>query len=152
MIGAALVFDDLAMFGLPRERGILAPVDAKCMEASEHTRGMLKRRLSLVGALGTPWIFRRIFIFRCTMRGTKHHGHMEVINIGAVAPDQISVPLGFSGLLFSGRRPQHRHRAQPPSAWSTAENKWTSCHHNIMPKQRCYTCVNLVFVLISSLT
>jgi hypothetical protein len=61
------------------------------------TRGMFTRRLSLVGALGTPWIFRRFYIFWYTRRGTKHHGHVEVINIGAVAPDQSLVPLGFSG-------------------------------------------------------
>jgi hypothetical protein len=48
---------------------------------------------------------RRFLIFRCTTQGTKHHRHMEVINNGAVAPDQSSVPLGFSGLLFFGRRP-----------------------------------------------
>jgi hypothetical protein len=70
------------------------------------------RRLSLVGALGTPWnFFRRFLIFWCTTRGTKHHGHVEVINNGAIDPDQSSVPLGFSGLLFSRRRPQHRHRS-----------------------------------------
>jgi hypothetical protein len=65
------------------------------------SRGMLTRHLSLVGALGTPWIFQRFFIFLCTTRGTKHHGHVEVINIWAVAPNQSSVPLGFLGLLFS---------------------------------------------------
>jgi hypothetical protein len=83
---------------------------------------------------------------------TKHHGHVEVINIGAVAPDQSSISLGFLGLLFFGRRPQHRHRAQPPSTWSATENKWTSCHHNIMPKQRRYMRIILVLVLISILS
>jgi hypothetical protein len=38
MIGAALVFDDPAVFGLPRARGILTPADAKCIDMSEHPR------------------------------------------------------------------------------------------------------------------
>jgi hypothetical protein len=36
MIGAALVFDNPAVFGLPRARGILTPVDAMCIDASER--------------------------------------------------------------------------------------------------------------------
>jgi hypothetical protein len=54
----------------------------------------------MVGALGTPWKFSKIFYFQCTTRGTKHHGNVVVINFGAIAPDQSSIPLGFAGLLF----------------------------------------------------
>jgi hypothetical protein len=45
---------------------------------------------------------RRFLILWCTSRETKHHGHVEVIDNRVVAPDQSSVPSGFSGLLFSG--------------------------------------------------
>jgi hypothetical protein len=59
--------------------------------------------LVLSGCLGhTSDFFRTFLIFWCTPRGTKHYGHVEVIDNGAVAPDQSSVPSGFSGLLFSG--------------------------------------------------
>jgi hypothetical protein len=67
--------------------------------------------LVLSGCLAHTLDFsQRFLIFRCTLRGTKHHGYLEVIDNGAIAPDQSSVPLGFLGLLFSGRTPQHRHR------------------------------------------
>jgi hypothetical protein len=59
--------------------------------------------LVLSGCLGhTLDLSVRFLIFRCTTRGTRHHGHVEVIDNGAVAPDQSSVPSGFLGLLFSG--------------------------------------------------
>jgi hypothetical protein len=62
--------------------------------------------LVLGGCLGhTLEFLQRFLIFRCTTRVTKHHRHMEVINNGAIAPDQSSVPSSFLGLLFSGRRP-----------------------------------------------
>jgi hypothetical protein len=34
MTGAALIFNNPAVFGLPRARGILTPVDAKCIDTS----------------------------------------------------------------------------------------------------------------------
>jgi hypothetical protein len=65
--------------------------------------GVAHEALVLSGCLGhTLDFFRRFLIFWCSTRGTKHHGHVEVIDNGVVAPDQSSVPSGFLGLLFSG--------------------------------------------------
>jgi hypothetical protein len=79
------------------------------LSASTHLGAPVRaahEALILGGCLGhTLEFFQRFIIFRCTTRGTKHHWHMEVINNGAVAPNQSSVPSGFLGLLFSGRRP-----------------------------------------------
>jgi hypothetical protein len=84
----------------------------KRIDASLHLMRVAHEALVLSGCLGNTLDFsRRFLIFRCTSRGTKHHGYLEVIDNGAIAPDQSSFPSGFSGLLFSGRRPQHRHRA-----------------------------------------
>jgi hypothetical protein len=68
MIGAALAFDDPTVLGLPRERGILTPMDAKCIDAFGRPREGCSRRLSLVGALGTPWNFSEDFLFSGVLR------------------------------------------------------------------------------------
>jgi hypothetical protein len=105
MIGAALVFSNPAAFGLPQVRGIFLRM-LKCIDASLHLMRVAHEALVLSGCLRHTLDFsQRFLIFRCTSRGTKYHGYLEVIDNGAVAYDQSSVPSGFSGLLFSGRRP-----------------------------------------------
>jgi hypothetical protein len=102
MIGAALVFSNPAVFGLPRARGIFL----RMLSTSTHPCTLMRvshEALVLSGCLLHTLDFsQRFLIFWCTSQGTKHHGHVEVIDNGAVAPNQSSVPLGFSGLLFSG--------------------------------------------------
>jgi hypothetical protein len=102
MIGAALVFSNPVAFGLSQARGIFLQM-LKRIDMSLHLMRVAHEALVLSGCLGHTLDFsERFLILRCTSRGTKHHGHLEVIDNGAVAPDQSSVPSGFSGLLFSG--------------------------------------------------
>jgi hypothetical protein len=61
MIGAALVFDDLAMPGLPRVRGILALVDANASKNS-HTRDAHEASVHS-GCLRNTLDFSKIFYF-----------------------------------------------------------------------------------------
>jgi hypothetical protein len=81
-----LVFSNPAMFGLPRARGIFM----RMLSASTHPCTLVRvahEALVLSGCLRHTLDFsQRFLIFRCTLRGTKHHGHMEVIDNGVVAP------------------------------------------------------------------
>jgi hypothetical protein len=79
----------------------------KRIDASSYLMRVAHEALVLSGCLGHTLDFsRRFLIFRCTLRGTKHHGYLEVIDNGAVAPDQISFPLGFFGLaVFRAKAP-----------------------------------------------
>jgi hypothetical protein len=43
---------------------------------------------------------RRFFISWCTLRGTKHHGYLEVTDNRADAPNQSLFPSGFFGLAI----------------------------------------------------
>jgi hypothetical protein len=69
MIGAALVFDNPAVFDLPRARGILTAADAKCIDASLHPREGSHEVRVLNGCLGhTSDFFLEDFLFSGVLR------------------------------------------------------------------------------------
>jgi hypothetical protein len=158
MIGAALVFCNPTKCGLPRARGVGAPTDA-CAATLKSAPGPNRPRKECSQGVCPWWVplahpenSQRFFIFQCTTRGTKHHGLVEVASAGQSPLTRAQSFWLLWACCFPGRRPQRRHRAQPPLVWGTTNNKWTSCHYNIMPKQRRYMCFNLVFVLKSILS
>jgi hypothetical protein len=62
--------------------------------------------LVLGGCLGhTLEFFQRFLIFRCTTRGTKHHGYVEVINNGVVALTRAQSLRVFWACCFLGKGP-----------------------------------------------
>jgi hypothetical protein len=63
MIGAALVFGDPAMYGLPRARGILGPADADALTRQSALARDACEASVMVGAIGTPRNFLKIFYF-----------------------------------------------------------------------------------------
>jgi hypothetical protein len=78
----ALVFGNPAMFGLPRARGIFLRMLCASTRPCTLVR-VAHEALVLSRCLRHTLDFsRRFFISRCTSRGTKHHGHVEVINNG----------------------------------------------------------------------
>jgi hypothetical protein len=82
----ALVFSNPAIFGLPRARGIFMRMPNASACPCTLVR-VAHEALVLSGCLRhTLDFFRRFLIFQCTLRGTKHHGYVEVIDNGAVAP------------------------------------------------------------------
>jgi hypothetical protein len=58
----------------------------------------------------------------------------------------------FWACCFLGEGPSIDTVPSPLPRGVQSENKWTSCHFNIMPKQRRYMCFNLISVLKSSLS
>jgi hypothetical protein len=63
MIGAALVFDDPAMLGLPRERGILALADANASTRQNTLARDAHEASVLSGCLRHTLDFLKIFYF-----------------------------------------------------------------------------------------
>jgi hypothetical protein len=100
-----LVFSNPAMLGLPRARGIFLWM----LCASTHPCPLVRvahEVLVLSGCLEHILDFsRRFLIFWCTSRGTKHRGHMEVIDNGPSPLIRAQSLRVFRACYFPGEGP-----------------------------------------------
>jgi hypothetical protein len=113
MIRAALVFSNPAVFGLPRVRGIFLRMLWALTCPCSLVR-VAHEVLVLGGYLGHTFDFsQRFLIFRCTSRGTKHHGHVEVIDNGASPLIRAQSLRVFWACCFPGEGPSTDTMASP---------------------------------------
>jgi hypothetical protein len=154
-IRAALVFSYPAKCGLPRARGTVALVDACALMLKRAPLDLisLARSAHEVFVLGRClWHTLKIFIFQCTMRGTKHHGLGEVASAGPSPLARAQSSWVLRACYFLGEGPSIDTVPSPHSCG--VQQKISGLHAITMScrsRGRC-TRFNLVFVLKSILS